>query len=77
MYCDKTADWNWMPFGVVSESVSQEIGVLDGVEIVEGKGQFWGVNVRHPVVTNGTLLHSCAKVGELIELSFGVVSEVS
>jgi len=28
-----------MPFGVVS-GVDREMGVLDGVEIVEGKGQF-------------------------------------
>ena len=30
-----------MPFVVVS-GVIQGMGVLDGVEIVEGKGQFWG-----------------------------------
>jgi len=30
-----------MPFGVVS-MVSQWIGVLDGVEIIDGKGQFCG-----------------------------------
>jgi len=37
-----------------------------------------GVNVGHPIVTNGgPLLHSCVKVREPIELSFGVVSGVS
>jgi len=30
-----------MPFGVVS-GVDREMGVLDGVMIIEGKGQFWG-----------------------------------
>jgi len=37
MYCGKTADWIWMPFGLVSR-ISQWMGVLDGVEIVEGEG---------------------------------------
>ena len=41
MYFGKTADSIWMPFGVVS-GVGQRIGVLDGMEIIEGKGQFWG-----------------------------------
>ena len=41
MNCGKTADWIWMLFGVVS-GVGQWMGVLDKVEIVEGKGQFWG-----------------------------------
>jgi len=36
VYCGKTADWIWMPFGVVS-SVGQGMGVLDGVEIVKGE----------------------------------------
>jgi len=35
------ADWIWMPFGVMS-GVGRAISVLDGVEIVEGEGQFWG-----------------------------------
>jgi len=39
-----------MPFGMVS-GVSPRMGVLDGVVIVEGKGQFWGVNVGRPIVT--------------------------
>ena len=30
-----------MPFGVV-RGVGRGTGVLDGVMIVEGKGQFWG-----------------------------------
>jgi len=32
-----------------------------------------GVNVGHPIVTNGEFVASCAKVRELIELSFRVV----
>jgi len=35
------ADWIWMPFGVV-RGVGRGMGVLDGVVIVAGKGQFWG-----------------------------------
>ena len=41
-----------MSFEVVSE-VGLEMGVLDGVEIVEGKGAVLGVNVGHAIVTNG------------------------
>ena len=61
-----------MPFGVVS-GVGRGMGVLDGVVIVEGEGAVLG----HLIVTNWNLLRSCAKVRELIELSFGVVSGVS
>ena len=35
------ADWTWVPFGVVS-AVGREMGVLDGADIVNGKGQFEG-----------------------------------
>ena len=45
------------------------MGVLDGVVIIEGEGTVLEVNL-------GTLLHSCAEVSKLIELSFGVVSVV-
>jgi len=41
VYCGKTADWTRIPFGMVSR-VGQGMGVLDGVVIVEGKGQLWG-----------------------------------
>ena len=41
-----------MPFGVVS-GIGREIGVLDGVVIVEGEGSVWGMKLRRPVVTNG------------------------
>jgi len=34
------------------EWVGRGMGVLDRVEIVEGEGQFWGVNAGHPIVTN-------------------------
>jgi len=37
----KTAEWTQTPFGMVS-GVSREMCVLDGVVIVDGKGQFWG-----------------------------------
>jgi len=43
VYCGKTADWIWMLFGVVS-GVGRKMDVLDGVEIVEGKGSLgWGI----------------------------------
>ena len=41
VYCGKMADWIWMPFGLVSE-VGRGIGILDGVEIVEGEGAVLG-----------------------------------
>jgi len=41
-----------MLFGVVSR-VSRGMGVLDGVEIVDGEGAVSAVNVGHTIVTNG------------------------
>jgi len=41
VYCGKTADWILMPFGLLS-GVSRGMGVLDGVVIAEGEGQFLG-----------------------------------
>jgi len=41
VYCGKTAEWIWMLFEMVS-GVSQGMVVLDGVVIVEGKGQCRG-----------------------------------
>jgi len=41
VYCGKTADWIRKPFGTVS-GVGPGMGVLDGVVIVEGEGQFLG-----------------------------------
>jgi len=37
-----------MPFGVVS-GVGRWMGVLDKVDIVEGKGAILGVNVGRPI----------------------------
>jgi len=37
MYCDKTADWIWMPFRVVS-GVSWGMDILDGIHVPQGKG---------------------------------------
>jgi len=39
-----------MPFGV--SGVDRGMGVLDGVETVEGEGAVSGLNVGHPIVTN-------------------------
>ena len=55
--CEQTADWIWMPFGVVSV-VGRGMGVLDGVEIVEEEGAVLGLNVGHPIVINRTLWRS-------------------
>jgi len=41
-----------MPFGMMS-GVSRRMGVLDGVMIIEGEGAVLGVNLGHPIVTNG------------------------
>jgi len=38
VYCGKTANWIRMPFGMVI-GVGRGMGVLDGVVIVEVKGQ--------------------------------------
>jgi len=46
------------------------------VVIVEGEGAVLEVNVGHFIVPVGTVLHSCAKVSELIEMWFEVVSVV-
>ena len=52
------------------------MGVLDfGADRRRGRGSL-GVNLRHPIVTNGTLLRRCVEVRTAIELSFGVVSGV-
>ena len=42
-----------MPFGMVS-GVGRGMGVLDGVVIVEGEGQYWGEFGR-PIVINGDI----------------------
>jgi len=38
------AEWIWMPFEAVSE-VGRVMGVLVGVEIIEGKGAVLGVKM--------------------------------
>jgi len=64
-----------MPFGVVC-GVGLCMGVLDfGGNRRRGRGSL-GVNLRRPIVTNGTLLHRCVEVHRAIELSFGAVSGV-
>ena len=65
--CGKTADWIWMPFGVVS-GVCRGMSVLDGVGDYSTERGILMMNVGHPIVTSWGLLHSCAKVCEMIEL---------
>ena len=40
VYCDKTADWIWMPVGMVSGD-GRGMDVLDGDEDRQREGQFW------------------------------------
>jgi len=52
VYCGKTADWIWMPFRVMS-GVSRGMGVLDRDGDRQRVRCSFGVNVGHPIVTNG------------------------
>ena len=52
VYCGKTADWIWMPFGMVS-GVSRGMSVFDGGGDSRSEGAVLGVNLGHPVVTSG------------------------
>jgi len=52
MYCGKMADWIRMPFGVLT-GIGRGMGVLNGVVIVKGEGAILGVNLGHPIITNG------------------------
>jgi len=66
-----------MLFGVMS-GVGRGMSVLDGWGCDRGRQRaVLGMNLGRPIVTNGTLLHSCVKVPERIEMQIGVVSEVS
>jgi len=61
-----------MPFGLVdclSPRMRQAVATKEGVIL--------RVNVGCPIVTNGSLWRSCAKVHEVIEMPFGVVSGMS
>ena len=42
------ADWIWVPFGMMS-GVDLGIGVLDGVEIIEGEGAVFEGNGGYPL----------------------------
>jgi len=45
VYCGKTADWIWMPFGTVSV-VGQGMGVFDGGDDRRRGRALLGVNLR-------------------------------
>ena len=51
VYCDKTVDWNQVPFGMVS-GVCRGMGVLDGHSDSRRGGGWFGVNLGRPIVTN-------------------------
>jgi len=48
----KTVDWIWILFGMVS-GVSRGMDVLDWDEDRRREGTVLGVNVGHPIVTEG------------------------
>jgi len=55
VYCGKTAEWIWIPFGAVSW-VDQGMGVLNGGGYGgRGMGSF-GMNLGRPIVSNGDIL---------------------
>jgi len=58
VYCGKTAHWTRMPFRMVS-GVGWWMGVLDGSANRRRGRDSFGVNSGRPIVTMGTLLHSC------------------
>jgi len=72
VYCGKTIDWIWIPFGLVS-GVGQEMGVLDGGGDRRKGRAILGVNVWHPIVTNGIL---CMRGGQ-ITLGFLVINNLT
>jgi len=54
-----------MSFGVVN-GVGRWMGVLGRGGDRQKEKAVWGLNVGHPIATNGEFLHSCAKVREPI-----------
>jgi len=58
----------WIRLG--GEWGRSRIGVLDGVVIVEGEGAVFGVNVEHPIVTNGILCEGRQRGSSQIILGF-------
>jgi len=74
-YCGKMADRIWIPFGVVS-GVSRGRGVLDGVVIVKGKGQFWELMWDVPLSPMG-LLRSCARVTHSSQITLGGLPKIN
>jgi len=52
VYCGKTADLIWMPFGVVGR-LGPRMRQGDRVEIASQEGAILAMNVGHPILTNG------------------------
>ena len=61
----------------VVSGVGRGMGVLDGASDHRREGAVLGMNLGHPIVTSGILLHSCVEAREPIELSFRVLSGVT
>jgi len=47
VYCGKTAEWVWMPFGVVSGVGPREMSVLDAIHVPQGEWAVLGVCCPH------------------------------
>jgi len=52
VYCDKKADWIWMPFGVMSGVGRGWMYNMTGGNRRRVRADM-GVNVRRPIATNG------------------------
>jgi len=52
VYCGKTADWIRMLFGMAS-GVGRGMGVLYGVNVLQGEGGFWRFRGVSPIGLNG------------------------
>jgi len=64
------ADWIRMLFGMVS-GVSRGMGELDGVVIIEGEWAVLGVNLGHPIITNGVFVAQLCDSDVLFPNYFG------
>jgi len=76
MYCDVMVEAIKMLFQVMDRMASRR-AMQGWVMFLQLEVAILGINMGHPIVTNGTLWHSCVETCEVSELPFGVVSMVS
>jgi len=62
VYCGKTAEWIRMPFGVVSGVGRRGMCVLERSGDRRREGQFMGVNLGRPNVTNGAFVTRSSQI---------------